>query len=90
MADLQTERAKIDGERKMVEAELGPIRYLTTLIGAATRTSCASSIWSSRCCSIPRLPATTDRYTAMTDPGLILGCHMAIMRTELGYVASRS
>jgi hypothetical protein len=34
VADLQTERAKIDGERKTVAAELGPIRYLTTLIGA--------------------------------------------------------
>ena len=28
------ERAKADGERQLVEADLGPVRYLATLLGA--------------------------------------------------------
>jgi len=35
LATLQVENATIDGERRMVEADLGPIRYLATLLGAA-------------------------------------------------------
>ncbi len=31
---LKIEKAKVDGERKAVEADLGPVRYLATLIGA--------------------------------------------------------
>ena len=34
LADLRIERAKVDGERKAVEADLGPVRYLAALIGA--------------------------------------------------------
>src|SRR5260370_31776692 len=34
LAGLQVERAKADGDRKMVEADLGPVRYLATLLGA--------------------------------------------------------
>ncbi len=34
LAGLQVERAKADGERQMVEADLGPVRYLATLLGA--------------------------------------------------------
>ncbi len=34
LADLRIEKAKVDGERKVVEADLGPVRYLATLIGA--------------------------------------------------------
>jgi hypothetical protein len=34
LADLKIEKAKADGDRKMVEADLGPVRYLATLIGA--------------------------------------------------------
>ena len=33
LADLKIEKAKVDGERKAVEADLGPVRYLATLIG---------------------------------------------------------
>ncbi|HEY2229779.1 MAG TPA: hypothetical protein VGI22_18980 [Xanthobacteraceae bacterium] len=33
-ADLRIEKAKVDGERKAVEADLGPVRYLATLIGS--------------------------------------------------------
>ncbi len=28
------EKAKVDGERKAVEADLGPVRYLATLLGS--------------------------------------------------------
>ena len=35
LAGLQVEKAKIDGERGKVEADLGPVRYLAVLLGAA-------------------------------------------------------
>jgi hypothetical protein len=34
LADLKIEKAKVDGERKVAEADLGPVRYLATLFGA--------------------------------------------------------
>jgi hypothetical protein len=34
LAALQVEKASIDGERKVAEADLGPVRYLATLFGA--------------------------------------------------------
>jgi hypothetical protein len=34
LATLQVEKASVDGERRKVEADLGPVRYLATLIGA--------------------------------------------------------
>jgi hypothetical protein len=34
LAGLQIEKAAVEGERRKVEADLGPIRYLATLIGA--------------------------------------------------------
>jgi hypothetical protein len=34
LADLKIEKAKVDGDRKVAEADLGPVRYLATLIGA--------------------------------------------------------
>ena len=34
LADLRIEKAKLDGERKAVEADLGPVRYLATLLGS--------------------------------------------------------
>jgi hypothetical protein len=33
LADWQVRKAAIDGERKRVEAEVGPVRYLTQLLG---------------------------------------------------------
>ena len=34
LAGLRIEKAKVDGERKAVEADLGPVRYLATLLGS--------------------------------------------------------
>jgi hypothetical protein len=34
IASLQVERAKADGARRKVEADLGPVKYLATLLGA--------------------------------------------------------
>jgi len=34
LADLKVEKAAVKGERRSVEADLGPVRYLATLIGA--------------------------------------------------------
>src|SRR5262249_7885511 len=34
LAGLQVEKAAADGERRKVEADLGPVRYLATLVGA--------------------------------------------------------
>jgi hypothetical protein len=31
---LQVEKAGIEGQRKVAEADLGPVRYLATLLGA--------------------------------------------------------
>ena len=35
LAGLQVEKASVDGERAKVGADLGPVRYLTTLLGAS-------------------------------------------------------
>ena len=34
LAGLQVENAKVDGDRKVAEADLGPVRYLAKLLGA--------------------------------------------------------
>jgi hypothetical protein len=34
LAELKIEKAKVDGDRKVAEADLGPVRYLATLLGA--------------------------------------------------------
>jgi hypothetical protein len=34
LADLKIEKASIEGQRKVAEADLGPVRYLATLLGA--------------------------------------------------------
>ncbi len=34
LADLKIEKAAVEGERRKVEADLGPVRYPATLIGA--------------------------------------------------------
>jgi hypothetical protein len=34
LADLQVAKAAVDGERKTAEADLGPVRYLATLLGS--------------------------------------------------------
>jgi len=34
IAGLRIQKAKVDGERKAVEADLGPVRYLATLLGS--------------------------------------------------------
>jgi len=38
LAGLQVEKAAVEGERRTVEADLGPVRYLATLIGADNET----------------------------------------------------
>jgi hypothetical protein len=37
LADLQVEKATIDGERRTVEADLGPLRYLGRCWAPVTR-----------------------------------------------------
>jgi hypothetical protein len=39
LAELQVQKAGIEGERKVVEADLGPVRYLATLLGADSETA---------------------------------------------------
>jgi hypothetical protein len=34
LAELKIEKAKIDGDKKVAEADLGPVRYVATLLGA--------------------------------------------------------
>jgi hypothetical protein len=38
LADLKIEKAAVEGERRTVEADLGPVRHLATLIGADNET----------------------------------------------------
>ena len=35
LADLKVEKAAVEGERRKVEADLGPVKYLATLLGRA-------------------------------------------------------
>ena len=39
IADRRIEKATVDGERKAVEADLGPVRYLATLLGTSDETA---------------------------------------------------
>lgn len=39
LADLEVQKAAVDGERKAVEADLGPVRYLSVLLGATDETT---------------------------------------------------
>jgi hypothetical protein len=34
LADLKVEKTSIEGQRRVVEADLGPVRYLAALVGA--------------------------------------------------------
>jgi hypothetical protein len=38
LAELKTERARIDGERRVVEADLGPVKYLAAIVDANDET----------------------------------------------------
>jgi hypothetical protein len=38
LADLKIETAAVEGERRKVEADLGPVRYLAMLLGADNET----------------------------------------------------
>jgi hypothetical protein len=35
LANFKIEKAAVEGERRTVEADLGPVKYLATLIGAS-------------------------------------------------------
>jgi len=39
LAGLQVEKASIEGQRKVADADLGPVRYLATLLGAESETA---------------------------------------------------
>ena len=51
LAELQVEKVSIDGQRRVVEADMGPIRYLAILLRLPTRTCCGGSFSWWRCCS---------------------------------------
>ncbi len=38
LASLQVEKASVEGQRALVEADLGPVKYLATLLGADNET----------------------------------------------------
>jgi hypothetical protein len=57
LAGLQVEKASIEGQHEVAEADLRPVRYLATLMGAkddVTMMCCDISSWSSRSCSTLR------------------------------------
>jgi hypothetical protein len=39
LAELQVEKTGIEGQRKVAESDLGPVRYLATLLGADSETA---------------------------------------------------
>jgi len=53
LAVLQVEKASIEGERAKVAADLGPVRYLATLLGSTDEEPCAGSFSPWRSCLIP-------------------------------------
>lgn len=62
MGGLQVQKASIDGERRIVVADLGPVRYLAMLLGADSETALrwlalvvALLLDPRRCCSCSRL-----------------------------------
>jgi hypothetical protein len=70
LAELQVPGASIDGERRVVEADLGPVRYLATLLGAGDQDVLRWFILAWRYCSIrppcsccsPRRPRADSRH----------------------------
>jgi hypothetical protein len=52
LAGLQVEKTSIDGDRRKAEADLGRFAISRPCSAPATRTSCATSSWSWRCCLI--------------------------------------
>ena len=52
LVDLKVEKARIEGDRKTVEADLGPVKYLATLLGTDSESALRVFILSWRCCWI--------------------------------------
>ncbi len=50
LADLKVDKAAMGGERRTIEADLGPVRYLATLISADNETEMVHS----RGCAVAR------------------------------------
>jgi hypothetical protein len=55
LAGLRVEKAVVGGERRTVEADLGPVRNMAPCYAPRTKTFCGISSSSWRCCST-RLP----------------------------------
>jgi hypothetical protein len=83
LAQLKTEKAKIDGDNKMADADLGPIRVLATLIGAPGRPALVHP----GCCPPARSsrgPATLGR-----DKTLISALCAALIPAQRGEIRRR-
>ncbi len=52
LVDLKVEKARVEGDRKTVEADLGPVKYLATLLGTDSESALRVFILSWRCCWI--------------------------------------
>jgi hypothetical protein len=62
LADLKVEKAAVKGERRTVEADLGPVRYPATLLGPRMMTFCGiSSSLSRRSSTRPRCSCSWQR-----------------------------
>jgi hypothetical protein len=85
LADLKIEKAAAESERRMVEADLGLVKYLATLFGQSTMWCCggSSSLW--RCSWIPpRCSCYWRRQRA--NSGLLRRCTVAVGQNDSGSV----
>ena len=64
LADLKVEKATIDGERLVIEADLGPVRYLSTLLGAGDQ---GVMRWFILVVALPLDPAAVQLLLAATS-----------------------
>jgi hypothetical protein len=70
LADLQVEKASAEGQRRVAEADLGPVRYLATLLGADDQDVLRYFILVVAYCSIrPRCSSYWPPFDA--NPGLL-------------------
>jgi hypothetical protein len=63
LAELKVQRAAVDGERKAVEADLGPVRYLATLLGSTDEATMRAFILGGPAARSCRRPAALGHNT---------------------------
>jgi hypothetical protein len=68
LADLKVEKAMVDGERQRAEADLGPVRYLATLLDSTDEQTMR---WFILVVALPLDPAAVLPLLAATRQGAV-------------------